>query len=348
VKPQSGAIFRRVMDDDNPKKPNYDEIVLQSLALQRLFCAACPDFGPPRDEPDSEPLPIVFRSPFLQFVWNWDVLEAASKLTEDDSIEDSAARADLRQVMDLLRKSKIEPYLKQRKPVGGESTSTNIPYEYLWTIFPKGTMVYGKSYQEDLQLMEVVDCSVPKRPRTSDPINPAKYTGDSFHVFAAAFDWDGSKFRVFEYEFIIRKDTKQETPVHALKVFPTAYYRDEAGNRNDDKLRMSLAERGRKFWQLCNIESDDVKCRYEDVVLTTSVSKLGRSQLMADHPDDEYSVQSSSDPDESDRRRIRKVEYVGQAIVDAKSYLRSQGSDPPLGDLDLESWTDAHDSTCQW
>jgi hypothetical protein len=339
------------MDDNNPKKPNYDEIELRSLALQRLFCAACPNFGPPRDEPGSEPAPIVVRSPFLEFVWNWDGLESASKSTEDDSIEDAAARADLRQVMDLLRKSKIEPYLKQRKPFGGENTPTNVPYEYLWTIFPKGTMVYGKSYQEDLQLFEVVDCSAPVLPRNTDPINPAKYTGDKFYVFAAAFDWDGSKFRVFECEFVIRKDTKQETPVHALKVFPTAYYRDEAGNRNDDKLRMNLTERGRRFWQLCNIESDDIKCRYEGTVLTTSVSKLGRSQLMADQTDDEDSVQSSPDPDESDSGRIRKVEYVGQVIVDARSYLRSPswlGSDPPLGELSLEPWTEVHNSACQW
>jgi hypothetical protein len=337
------------MDDSDPNKPNYDEIVLQSLALRRLFCATCPSFEPPSNEPGSEPTPIVVRSPFLEFVWNWDCLESASKSTDDDSVEDAAARADLRQVMDLLRKSKIEPYLKQRKPLGGENTPTNVPYEYLWTIFPKGTMVYGKSYQEDLQLFEVVDCSAPVLPRSTDPINPAKYTGDKFYVFAAAFDWDGSKFRVFEYEFVIRKDSKRRTPVHALKVFPTSYYRDEMGNRDDRKLRVDLTERGMKFWQLCDLESDDIKCRYKGTVFTTSVSKPGRSQLMADQTDDEDGEQSSSG--ESDRGRIRKVEYVGQAIVDASSYLSSQpwlGKEPPLGELGLEPWTEIHDSECQW
>jgi hypothetical protein len=356
VKPQSGAIFRRVMDDNNPKKPNYDEIELQSLALQRLFCATCPNLGPPREGTEFEPISIIIRSPFLEFIWNWDGLEAASKWTDSDSVEDAAAKADLKQLMSLIRKTNIEPYFKQRESFSGESASANVPYEYLWTIFPKGTMVYGKSYQEELQLFEVVRCDWPTHPDDRDPKNPAKYTANQFLVSVAAFDWDGSKFRVMEYDFYIQKDSKQkdskqETPVHALKVFPTTYYRDEMGNRNDHKLRMDLTERGRRFWQLCNIESDDVKCRYKDTVLTNSVTKFGRSQLMADQMDEEGNEQSSFDPDETDGRRIRKVEYVGQAIVDARSYLRSQpwlGTDPPLGELELESWTQIHDSECQW
>ena len=339
------------MDENNPNKTNHDEIVLQSLTLQRLFCAACPNLEPPRDKNDFETTNLILRSPFVEFIWNWDALEAASKSTGDDSLEDAAAKVDLRQLMDLLRKTNLEAYFKRRESFSGESASASVPYEYLWTIFPKGTMVYGKSYQDDLQLFEVVGCSLPVDPGTFDPKNPARYTKNKFWVFAAAFDWDGSKFRALEYEFCIHQDSKQETPVHALKVFPTTYYRDEMGNRNDDKLRMDLTVRGRKFWQLCNIESDDIKCRYKDTVLTTSVTKLGRSQLMVDQTDDEDSIQSSFDPDQSDIGLFRKVEYVGQAIVDAKSYLRSQpwqGTDPPLGDLVFESWTQIHNSACQW
>ena len=336
------------MDDNNPNKTNYDEVELTSLALQRLYCATCPTRTPLSDGDGFEPSSMVIKSPFVTFIWFWDDLEAASKLTDDDTLDDAAAKADLKQVMSLIRKSNVEPYFKMRDAFNGDSASASIPYEYLWTIFPKGTLVYGKSYQDELQLFEVASCNLPD---TSETKNPAMFTRKEFRVSVAAFDWDGFKFRVMEYDFWIPRDSKQEIPVHALKVFPTTYYRDEMGNRNDQKMRMDLTERGRKFWQLCNIESDDVKCHYQATVLTSSVTKLGRSQLMADQTDDEDNAQSSIDQDESDEKRSRKVEYVGQSIIDARSYLRSQpllGSDPPLGDMRLEPWTEYHDSGCQW
>ena len=339
------------MDENNPNKTNHDEIVLQSLTLQRLFCAACPNLEPPRDKNDFETTNLILRSPFVEFIWNWDALEAASKSTGDDSLEDAAAKVDLRQLMDLLRKTNLEAYFKRRESFSGESASASVPYEYLWTIFPKGTMVYGKSYQDDLQLFEVVGCSLPVDPGTFDPKNPARYTKNKFWVFAAAFDWDGSKFRVFEYEFCFQKSSRQEPPVHTLKVFPTTYYQDEMGNRNDHKLRKDLTERGRKFWQLCNLENDDVKCRYKDTVLTSSASNPGRSQLVSDQTQDDDNVQSTSERDVDERLFSSRVEYVGQAIIDASSCLRSQpwlGKDPPLGDLELEPWTEVHDSGCQW
>jgi hypothetical protein len=326
------------MDDNNPNKPEYDEIELISLALQRLYCAACLTHQPPVDGNGFEPSKsiITVRSPFVDFIWFWDGLEAASKSNNDDSLEDATARADLRDVMSLIRKSNVEPYFKQREAINEQSVSVNIPYEYLWTIFPKGAIVYGKSWQEELQLFEVVSCSLPG---ISDPTtaNSPIFTGKSFRVSVAAFDWDGSNFRVMEYDFFIRKDNKQVTPVHALPVFPTIYYLDEMGHRDDRQLRMDLIERGRKFWRLCNIESDDMTCRYQGTVFTNQ--------------EDEYDEKPPLHPDESRETRSKKVEYAGQSIVDARSYLRSQpwlGSDPPLGDLQLEPWTEVHDSGCQW
>ena len=347
----SGAIFRRVMEDDNPKKTSYEEVELTSPALQRLFLKICLTRVPPGDEKSFESSTILIKSPFVDFIWFWDELENACQPMDTDPAEESLARGDLKQVMALIRKSAIEPYFKMREASLAEGSSATIPYEYLWTIYRPGTMVYAKSYLDEWQMFEVINCARPIIGLgDNDSKNPAKFTGRRFLVTGAAFDWDGSRFYVYEYDFYIKRDNKKgEVPmqIQALEIFPTTYYRNDTES-DDRKLRADLVQRGRKFWQFCNIESDDIQCNYEGAVLVSS----GRGSHLTSYRQGENDDNSTSfsDSDEGDDTTFKRTKYHGNAIVDAESYLRSQQwlrAEPPLADLRTDVWTGA-DLECRW
>lgn len=146
---KSGALFRRVMDEDNPKKMSHEEIEITSPALRRLFLKTCLTRAPPGDDSNVEKTSISIKSPFVDFIWFWDGLDAACNPSERDSAEEARAREDLKQVMGLIRKSTVEPYFKVRDTFLAKGTSPAMPYEYLWTMFLPGTMVYAKSFLDD-------------------------------------------------------------------------------------------------------------------------------------------------------------------------------------------------------
>lgn len=353
-KAQSGALFRRVMDEDNPKKMSHEEIEITSPALRRLFLKTCLTRAPPGDDNNVEKTSISVKSPFVDFIWFWDSLDVACHASENDTHEEARAREDLKQVMGLIRKSTVEPYFKVRDTFLAKSTSPAMPYEYLWTIFPPGTVVYAKSFLDDWQMFEVRSCSAPSFEYSIyDSKSPAKYTEKNFRITCAAFDWDGSKFNVFEYDFQVKRDPKKsELTINALEVFPTEYYRDDTGDRDDQKLRDELLVRGKKFWRLCNIESDDAQCSYQGAVLTSSTSRSIISHLIGDRQgDDEDDISSATDPDGSGSSTFNKKEYSGQLVVDASSFLRSQpqvlDAAPPLGPLKTNGWTGGY-LECRW
>lgn len=203
-------------------------------------------------------------------------------------------------------------------------------------------------------MFEVRSCSAPSFEYSIfDSKNPAKYTEKQVRITCAAFDWDGSKFGVFEYDFLIKRDPKKsELTINALEVFPTIYYRDDTGDRDDQKLRSELLTRGKNFWKLCDIESDDAQCSYQGAVLTSSTSRSIISHLMNDRRgDDEDDNSSTTDPDGSGSSAFSKKEYSGQLVVDASSFLRSQpqvlDAAPPLGPLKTSGWTGGY-LECRW
>lgn len=255
--------------------------------------------------------------------------------------------------MGLIRKSTVEPYFKVREAFLAEGSSHTIPYEYLWTLYRPGTFVYAKSYLDEWQMFEVINCSrISTDSGSFESREPAKFNNNKFLVTAAAFDWDGSKFYVFEYDFWIRRDAKKDDlPIHAREVFPCKYYRTETGEHDDKQLSEDLIQRGRKFWRFCNIESDDIQCTYGGSVLTSSASGAMGSQFTGDRQDeDDGKSITLTDSDEDGVPNFRKTEYAGHAVADAGSYLRSQpwiGPEPPLGRLRTDVWTGA-DLECQW
>ena len=340
VKVQS--TFRRVMDYDN-KRPQREELEIDSAELRKLYLSCEPHFTAPSTE--GETLPKLV-SPFINFVWRWDSLTRACTPIDDDSDGMRNAREDLTQIMTLVKKSPaLEPYFKARDSMMANKT---IRYEYLWTIFAPGTKVYSRPFLSDLQMFEVMTCNPP-----SDALGGVPKT---FDVWCSAFDWDGSRFDKYEYQFTFNKfDT--ERAVDSLQIFPTTYFRDETGKQDDDKVRQELIQRGRDFCEMCLAEVAGVQREYKGKALTetTGLGRLTSSQV------DDESVSAVSGVDEEDSVPSQSVDIKGRIIVDNGAYLRLDQQErtydfPPLGkhlayrcpDYECQCATCAAMPTVQW
>lgn len=249
-------------------------------------------------------------------MWYWDRFEEAVKPIAGDSREKVAAREDLKQLMALTRQSELEPFFKARDAANARGI---MPFAYLWTLFPPGTKVYAKTFMDELQMLEVVSCSLPE-------------SGDGSYgrrrgivVDCIGFDWDGLQFNGFECSFELPTAKKErEIAITSLPVYPTTYFRTSDGERNDAKIRERLQDRGKKFWALCGQNDGKFQYKYSGAlhVETTSTSRVSRYRTR-DH--DDMSSAFSSIDENSSTGPVRR-EYKGPVIIDAYSFLRAQDS----------------------
>lgn len=314
--------FRRVMDLDNEKKLSSEEIDIAPPHLQRLILKH-DRTRPPRDEDDTSTLQLT--SPFLNFVWYWDeyVKECTPQPEDDERIKE--AREDLKDILSIVKKSSLEPYFKFRESLAASRT---IKFEYLWTLFRPGTLIYSKTFMTDLQMLEVRNYSKP----TSDT--------RSFAVICSGFDWDGSRFDAYNYTIEIEK-FEGEKAIDTLKAFPTMYYRDGSGSTDDSRLRQKLIERGRKFLKLCTAQPREFQCSYRGPCQSelTGLARLTAGREDPDTDNASYSGASGYGVYEPSQSKTKTVDISGKIIVDPYTFMKSDRNevpffDPPLAKLD--------------
>ena len=259
----------------------------------------------------------------------------------DDSEDRKTAREELKALMAIIRKSQLEPYFKVKETLLKDGT---LPFDYLWTLFPPGTQVVAKSCLDDHQIFEVRTCSSPSLGRV-------KYDEKDFVVTCLGFDWDGTKFDTFEYDWsMTRKNDKDDFSIDTLDVYPLAYHRS-GGERADEKLKKDLAKRGRYFWSLCSASIENFKFQYDysGAIVTRKRTRSGMAYNMSSRLGDDDSMSSLSSGRDAGSTVGNKQEFHGPIIVDAYSFLRSQehnfDSNPQLGDLLVETF---FDSDCMW
>lgn len=311
--------FRRVMDVDNEKKLFTEEIDIGPQELQRLVLKHQRD-RPPRDEDYSAPLQL--SSPFANFVWYWEDYVKECEPQPEDEDRTKEAREDLKVLLGLIKKSSLEPYFKIRDSL---SASKTIKFDYLWTLFPRGTLVYSRTFMTDFQMLEVESYSDDSR---------------SFTLKCSGFDWDGLRFEAYTYTLEITK-FDGEKAIDSLAVFPVANYRDANGDHDDSQLRKRLIERGRKFLKLCTAQPQDFQCSYKGICMaeTTGLARLtaGREELAEDNAS--YGGASSGGGDDANQITTKTVDVSGKVIVDHLTFMRSDRNLvrfdlPPLSKLD--------------
>ncbi|KAF9699918.1 hypothetical protein EKO04_002676 [Ascochyta lentis] len=314
------ATFRRHMDADNERKIEFEEIVVHAHALTDLLVNTSKHWHDRVNESDRT---IAVRTPFTPFIWHWDAHVEACKPKKGDKAELTSARHVLKALMQLLEDSfALRSYFRERDML---KSSKKIRYKYLWTLFADGCRVYARSYQNELQMFEVKDCSDNKTSR--------------FRVTCCAFDWDGTNFLTYNYDFYIKEFTGEKT-IASLEIFPIEYYGEFHGASVDKKLQADLLERGKRYIDLCSQEHTTFQCEYEGSSLVTP-SALHR---LASRVRTEDSSSAFSDPRDSfyetNDAEVTSIDIVGKqsrVIIDNLSFLKSERNTmkhngmPPLG-----------------
>lgn len=150
------------------------------------------------------------------------------------------------------------------------------------------------------------------------------------NVQCGAFDWDGNTFNVLQYSLCIKKDYKQTAmAIDAQEVFPTRFYRDSSGERNDEALRRSLIKRGRRFVDTCRSEGDGAQYKYSGPILADVPAEgalAATQQSSRPNEDESRSVYSGLDDPLSlkNANYIDKTEYRGVVLADTTGFLESQ------------------------
>jgi hypothetical protein len=301
------------MDSDN--KLTFEEIEIHSQERKQLLRLSPPYWEDIITDSDQPPR---IESPFGEFVWHWDEYAQASVPQNDDTESVKIARTDLADPLELIKNSaKLKTYFRSRELL---RTSKKIRFEYLWTLFGPGTQACAHSYVNELQLFEVTRCPDPG------------YEKD-FWIECSAFDWEGSRFSIFSYDFWI-KQFPGEKPINSLVIYPLKEYRNFDGSNGLEQLKEKLTKRARSYVAMCTQQPGIVQCDYQGTALVTptalhSLTSKGLGQV--------YGLQSSDDNDEIEAASIEMTGKKSRVIIDNLSFVKSGrnimklGDTPPLG-----------------
>lgn len=272
------------MDSANGKKLEYEELVVLFDGLRELLREILKHYADSQFDAEL----VNFRSPFRNFVWQWDELTQACEPFDTDTEKRALARKYLKEAMELIKASEdLDSYFKS---YASSHAGGTITFEYLWTIFPPGAKVLARSFLDKFQTFEVQYCK-----------NAGTDSGDiTFVLVITGFDWDGADFNRASYRLSIPA-FQGSMPVRNLPCLPISFYQSEI-EENGEKLNADLLARGRKFVELCtskavhheyqgrvlyHIRRDDSDSDSEDGQLlqrsTTKSGQLRRSEIIVDN-----------------------------------------------------------------
>ncbi len=171
---------------------------------------------------------LILLAPFRQFFWRWDAFETAIEKQENHLV-----KSILLQLRAIVRRELADAFA-----VSKELTSHGvIAFEYLWTIFPPGEMIYSGPHDGGDRLY-ILESSRPRSGR----VDLGQYAVTLRYV-----DWNGSEFGYSTITLFNRffKGTMKITDLHA---YPAKYHEDL------EAVRARCLERGRKFRDLAGIQ----------------------------------------------------------------------------------------------
>lgn len=184
--------------------------------------------------------PVTLSSPYSPLIFNWDKLEEAVKEEPKDET-DKQAREDLKLLLDTLSSgsgdARLDKYFKMRE---SNKLQKNVTYETLWTLFPPGTLVYGKAFLGQDQMFIVRDNlrNWPSSRRRNAP----------WSLLCWIYDWDGKMFKRLCLKLMIEHFDGLK-PITTLPFYPL----ESLGKYAD--LKESLIERGRRFREVCTMKT---------------------------------------------------------------------------------------------
>lgn len=194
---------------------------------------------------------VTIDSPYEAIIFKWDILKKVSAEEPNDP-EDRQAREDLGLLLDILSSgssgdSKLDKYFKNQEAYLREYT---VQFDDLWTIFPPGTLVYGKPFQGQDQLFIVQD-NTRAWPESGD--RPPQLL--PWQLRCWTYDWNGVKFQRTSFTLLFEQ-FEGYRPIESLA------YRPFDPDKNGD-IKAKLIERGKIFRRLCTAKEEARLFEYE-------------------------------------------------------------------------------------
>lgn len=210
------------------------------------------------------------RSPFEPFVYNWDLLEREAA-QEPQNTKDGIARKALGMVLDRLRSNsgdpKLDGYLLDREAL---IASKSITFDSLWTIFPPGTLIYGRPFLGKDQVF-IVESNITPWPFMDRRTDELKW-----YLKCWTYDWDGHNFRrrpvVLNFPTFVGWK-----PIAALPFYPLSH------TENPEDIKYRLRDRGKAYRRYCTAEPGENRYRYEGAAMVHNTGLRPRAKRASTH-----------------------------------------------------------------
>ena len=218
--------------------------------------------------------PVTLDSPYQAFIHHWTRLEETSKESAGDE-KDKQARKDLKLLLDTLSTGsgdpKLDKYLKTRH---SDREQRSVTYETLWTLFPPGSLIYGKPFLGQDQVF-IVQPNLRTWPFTGQRVS-------KWSLACWTYEWDGKNFKRVALKLDL-ESFEGLKPVTSLPFYPLEYHPEP------EALKKHLIRRGEKYKRFCMAKQGSQMFDYKGDVL---VGKKGFSGLVGDN--DKVSFQKAS------------------------------------------------------
>jgi hypothetical protein len=271
-------IWLRAFDKKNTYQ--YSQVKIESVELHALLqieLAHDPRFHSPSDSIKNS---ITLTSPFKPLVHNWARLNELANAENDGSawasltrrISEISPRTDkvqpaqhtsalviladeekgrkaLADLAALLQQVRMIPELKAYFPaLEAQRQGHSIQFEFLWTIFPPGELVYSTVFMKMHQVFIVKEFeSDIVTERDSGKERDAKKV---WSLVCWSYDWNGKTFNRVPITF--KFDEFQGTRlINTLHCYPLRYRNTEMNESDTEQLRADLISRGKRFRELC-------------------------------------------------------------------------------------------------
>ncbi|KAI9795899.1 MAG: hypothetical protein M1833_006626 [Piccolia ochrophora] len=141
--------------------------------------------------------------------------------------------------------------------------SESVSFEYVWTIFPPGEIVFSSPFMKEPQAFLVYEA--------------LKSDENPWSLICWTYDYDGSTFNRVAVEFSI-DEFKGTRAINTLPVYPLKYHVDKEGKKDAESIKKTLIERGEKFKDFCLEQPGEQMFEYKgDALIRGQDPRFGRS-----------------------------------------------------------------------
>ncbi|KAF1994266.1 P-loop containing nucleoside triphosphate hydrolase protein [Amniculicola lignicola CBS 123094] len=376
-------VWTRKFTKDN--KYDYTEVQVVSTELQDLLRVVLSHDPRLHFSSDSSRNEISLTSPFEPLIHVWETvqkLEAAEcDAPEWKALKDELAELDMQRAKDRRKSlvsetpetpplSAAEKLVKARVDlttllrhirstqgvssfISGldSSKAGTVEFEYLFTIFPPGELVYSTVFMKQHQIFIVKESRsfiINQGPNPNNDDDSGRDRKRTWYLDCWSYDWNGKEFNRIPVEF--KFDSFQGArKINTLPVYPLRY-RDDSADPENVILRKNLIERGKLFREYCLAKPGFQMFNYEGDAISHG---SGFQRLKSAHQNNTDAVMEwiamiwAGRRDRSEPKgEIRPKS--GRVMVDFESYLQhapNTNDHGPMGGAELRG-TDLSECHC--